>query len=183
MGHAERVRRAKVVMVMVRRETVAVVAAALLPVAVLGLPVLCAIISPHTQLDAVLHIVYVNADCDSILGIPAVVQIIPVPGVVDVHIIVFVPIVWPVLRPRINDAKPKATVLETGISTDHHDGVGVDTEGVRRTKVAAIMVVRDAVAIVAAALLPIAVLRLPVMSATLLPHAPLFSLLNALCLL
>jgi hypothetical protein len=38
-------------------------------------------------------LVQVDLNCDSILGIPAVVQVIPVVGVDDVHIIVVVPIV------------------------------------------------------------------------------------------
>ncbi len=45
------------------------------------------------------------------------------------------------------------------------------------------MVLWDAVTVIAAALLPIAVFGLPVMGATLLPNAPLFALLHALRLL
>ena len=140
-------------------------------------------ILPDTELNTLLRVVHVDADCNAILGIAAVVQIIPVSRVVNVHIIIFVPVVRPILRPRVNNAEPKAAVLEARISADHYHGVAVDAECVRRTKVATIMVVWDAVAVVAAALLPIAVLRLPVMGATLLPDAPLLTLLNALRLL
>jgi len=51
------------------------------------------------------------------------------------------------------------------------------------TEVATVTSVRNAVAVVAAALLPIAMVGLPVMCATLLPYAPLLSLLHAFPLL
>ncbi len=63
---------------MIPWNAIAVVAAPLLPVAVLRLPVLRAIILPHALLNTVLSIVYVDADCNSILGISAIVKIIPV---------------------------------------------------------------------------------------------------------
>ena len=78
---------------MIPWNAVAVIAPALLPVAVLGLPVLRAIILPHAQLNPVLRIVYVDADRNSILRIPAIVQIVSVIGVINVHIIVFIPVV------------------------------------------------------------------------------------------
>ncbi|MFZ3201804.1 MAG: hypothetical protein WA175_11720 [Candidatus Acidiferrales bacterium] len=52
-----------------------------------------------------------------------------------------------------------------------------------RTKVATVTVLRNAVAIVAAALLPIAVLGLPVMRTMLLPNGPLFAWLSIASLL
>ena len=51
-----------------------------------------------------------------------------------------------------------------------------------RTKIASVVVLRNAVPIVAAALLPVAVLRLPVRCAALLPDATLFGLLPVLLL-
>ncbi len=52
----------------------------------------------------------------------------------------------------------------------------------RWTKIATITVLRNPVAVVAPSLLPVAVLGLPVMRATLLPDAPLFGLLPVLFL-
>jgi hypothetical protein len=43
-------------------------------------------------------LVQVDLNCDSIPGIPAVIQLIPIVGVNDVHIIVVVTIVCPVFR-------------------------------------------------------------------------------------
>ena len=51
------------------------------------------------------------------------------------------------------------------------------------TEVPTITVLWNAVAVVATALLPVAVLGLPVMCAMLLPHLPLLTLLHALRLL
>jgi hypothetical protein len=45
----------------------------------------------HITFDETL--VQINLDCDSIPGIPAVVQVIAAVGVVDIHVIVVVPIV------------------------------------------------------------------------------------------
>ena len=73
--------------------------------------------------------------------------------------------------------------MEAGTPTINFDGGAVDPERVILTKVAAITVLWNAVAAVAAALLPCLVLGLPVSCAMLLPHAPLFSLLYALPLL
>ena len=45
----------------------------------------------HFALDEPL--VQVHTDCDSISGIPAVVHVIAVPGVIDIHIVVLIPVV------------------------------------------------------------------------------------------
>src|ERR1039457_1879120 len=128
-------------------------------------------------------LVHVDGDCDSIPRIPTVVQVIAVPRVVDIYIIVVIPSVRPVFWPRIHETEPKAAVLESGIPAIHLYRVPVDAEPVVRTKVATIMVFRNAVAVVAATLLPVAVLGLPVACTMLLPHLPLLTLLYTLPLL
>jgi hypothetical protein len=72
---------------------VAVVAAALLPVAMLRVPVVCAMLLPHDYPLTILPPVYVDADCDPVPRIPAVVQVIATTVIVDIHIVVRIPIV------------------------------------------------------------------------------------------
>jgi len=112
-----------------------------------------------------------------------VVQVVAIPGVNDIHIIVVVPIVRPVFWPWVNYTEPKAVVLEARIPANILQLVPEDTESVVRTKVAAVTVLGNAVSVVAAALLPIAVLGLPVMCAMLLPNGPLFAWLSKASLL
>jgi hypothetical protein len=128
-------------------------------------------------------LIQVNVDGDAIARIPAVVQVIAVARIVDVHIVVVIPIVGPVFRPGIGKAEPIAAVLKAGISTDDNHGVTVNPEGMTRTKVTVIAVIGNAIAVVAAALLPIAMLRLPVAGAMLLPGSLLFAFLPVLLLL
>ena len=132
-------------------------------------------------LDACL--VQINGNGDSVAGIPSVVQVVAAARVVDIHIIVVVPVVGPVFRPRVNQTEPIASVLEARVSAHDNYWVAVDAERVTRTKVAIVAVVRNAVAIVAAALLPIAVLGLPVMRAMLPPVTLLLAFLATLLLL
>ena len=127
--------------------------------------------------------VQINGNGDSVAGIPSVVQVIAVSRVVDIHIIVVVPVVGPVFRPRVNQTEPIASVLEAWVSAHDNYWVAVDAERVTRTKVAIVAVVGNSVAIVTAALLPIAVLGLPVMRTMLLPVALLLAFLPALLLL
>ena len=96
-------------------------------------------------------------------GIPAVVQVVAVVDVVDVDVVVVVPVIPPGFRPRIDRADPIALVLEARVSAYNQEGKAVDAESVARAKVSAIAVVRNAVAVVAAALLPGAVIGLPVL--------------------
>ena len=111
-----------------------------------------------------------DANCNPrAVRIHAVVQVIPVIRVCDVNIIGLVPGVSPVFRIRINHTEPMASVLEARIPALHTEGEAGDAEIVIRTIVAAVRIVRNAIAVVAAALLPIAVLRLPVLSAIPLP--------------
>src|ERR1035438_2079386 len=106
-------------------------------------------------------LVHVDCDCDPVPGVPAVVQVIAVFGVNDIHVIVVVPIVRPVLWPWIHETEPKAAVLEARVSSIQLHRVPVDAEPVIRTKVATITVIWNTVAVVAATLLPVTVLGLP----------------------
>jgi hypothetical protein len=90
-------------------------------------------------------------------GIPAVEQVIAVVYVGDVDVVGVVPVVRPGSWPWINEAKPIATVLEARVSADNQEGQALDSESMRRSKVATEPIVRNAVANVAATLLPSAV--------------------------
>ncbi len=100
-----------------------------------------------------------DADCNSRgARIPAVEQVIPVIVVVDVNIVGLVPVVSPVLRIRIDRGEPIATVLEARITAYHHEWEIVNAERVIPAIVAAVVGLRNAIAVVAAALLPGAML-------------------------
>jgi hypothetical protein len=102
-----------------------------------------------------------DADRDSNIGIPAVVQVIAVVDVDDVNVVVVIPVIAPVFRPRVNGTDPIASVLEARVSAHHQEGQAVDSESTVSTKVSAETVVRNAIAVVAAALLPSAVIGIP----------------------
>src|SRR5664279_3097796 len=101
-------------------------------------------------------------------------QIIPIVGIENVNVVRVIPVSRPVFRPRINHVEPKAAVLKARIPAVHHDRHSVDGKCVARPKVLAVTFFRNAVAMIAASLLPRAVLRLPVLRAMRLPR----SLLN-----
>jgi len=98
-----------------------------------------------------------DADRNSDVGIPAVEQVIAVVDVGHVNIVGVVPIVRPVLWPRVNSAEPIALVLEARIPTNYQQGQTVNSEPVVRAKVASIAIVRNAIPVVSTSLLPIAV--------------------------
>lgn len=127
--------------------------------------------------------VHIHTDGDAIAGITAVIQVVAVTRVVNVNVIVVIPVIGPIFRPGIGQAEPKSAVLKAGISADNHDGVAVDAEGMIRTEVAVVAIFRNAVSVVATALLPVAMFRLPVTGAMLLPDAALFAFLPVLLLL
>ena len=124
-----------------------------------------------------------NANCNSgSAWISAVVQVIAVVQVRDINIISLIPVAPPVFRVWVNGAEPISTVLETWIAPDFHERQAVDAEPVIPAIVAAVIVVRDAIAAVTAALLPGAVFGFPTMGATLLPCTVLFAFLRTLLL-
>src|SRR5271167_2659825 len=114
-----------------------------------------------------------NADA----GVPSVIQVVTVANVVHVNVVGFVPVRCPVARPRVNATEPIAAVLKPGIPTYNHEGKVEDAEPVAPAIVATEVSVRNAVAVIAAALLPGAVIGLPVSGAMLLPSALLCALL------
>jgi hypothetical protein len=99
-----------------------------------------------------------DADRNSDVGIPAVVHVVAVIDVGDINVVGVVPVVRPVLRPWVNRTEPITLVLEAWVSADNQERETMDPEPVIRSKVSAVTVVRDAIAVVAAALLPGAVI-------------------------
>ena len=111
-----------------------------------------------------------DADRNSNVGISAVVQVIAVAGIGDINVIVVIPVVAPVFRPRVNETDPIALVPEARVPTHNHEGQPVNAESVVRTKVSTETVVRDAVAVISATLLPVAMVGIPVLGTMLLPR-------------
>ena len=62
-----------------------------------------------------------DSDCDPDAGITAVIQVIPVGGVIEIYIVVFVPRRRPRFRPRVHACHPIAVVLEARISADEDE--------------------------------------------------------------
>ncbi len=118
-----------------------------------------------------------NVDRNSHTWIPAVEQVIAVVNVGDVNVVVVVPIISPIVRPRVNHTEPIALVLEPGISAYDQKRESVDAESMVWTKVATETVLRDVVSVIATTLLPVAVVGVPVVRAMLLPSALLDALL------
>jgi hypothetical protein len=102
-----------------------------------------------------------NADGNSGAGIPAVEQVIAVVDIHDIDVIVVVPVIPPIFRPWVNETEPIAAVLEAGISAHNQEWQSVDAEPMVWPKVSTEPVVRDAIAVIATALLPSAVLGIP----------------------
>ena len=104
-----------------------------------------------------------DADRNSDVGVPAVEQVVAVVDVGDINVVGVVPVIRPIFRPWVNEAEPIAVVLEARISAHNQEGQAVDAEPMIRPKVSTEPVVRDAVAVVATTLLPIAVVGIPVL--------------------
>ena len=95
----------------------------------------------------------------------------------DVNIVIVVPVIPPVFGPRINQTHPVTVVLEAGISAYNQERQAVDAEPVVRPKISTVALVRNAVAAIAATLLPVAMVAVPMLRAMPVPCAPLNALL------
>ena len=158
------------------------VAAAFPPVPMLRPPIVCPMFIPDARELNATSSIQVDADCYPVVWISAIVQVIAVTGVVNIHIIVLVPVARPIFRPWVDNIKVKTVVLESRMSANHRYGMAIDPERVGRPKMASVPVLRNPVTVVTAALLPIAVLGSPIVCTTLLPDATLFDLLPVLLL-
>ena len=112
-----------------------------------------------------------DSDGNSDTGMSAVEQVVTVIDVADVDVVGVVPVVRPGFRPRVNETEPIAAILEPGISADDTERATLDTKPMLRPKVSTESRVGDSITLVAATLLPGAVVRLPAPCAMLLPSA------------
>jgi hypothetical protein len=104
-----------------------------------------------------------DADGDpGTIGIPAVVEVVSVTGVIHIYVVGLIPVVAPIVGIRIHHREPVAAVLEAWIAALIHEGNAVDPEVVPPAVVAAKIIVGNSVAMVAAALLPAAAIVIPV---------------------
>jgi hypothetical protein len=102
-----------------------------------------------------------DTDRNSRVGIPAVVHVVAVINIGDINVVVVVPVIPPIFRPRVKGTDPIALVLEARVSAHNLEGEVVDTKPMVFPKVSAVAVVRDAVAAISATLLPGAVVGIP----------------------
>ncbi len=98
-----------------------------------------------------------DADRNSRAGIPGIEQVVAVVYIGDINIVVVIPVIPPVIRPRVNQTDPIALVLEARISAHNQERQSINAEPMIPPEVSTETVVRDAVAVVAATLLPGAV--------------------------
>jgi hypothetical protein len=98
-----------------------------------------------------------DVDCNRDGRVPVVKQVIAVINIADINVVGIVPVIRPVFRPRVYEAEPITLILEAGKSAHYEEGTPVDSEGVRRPKVPTEPIVRNAVTVIAATLLPSAV--------------------------
>jgi len=91
----------------------------------------------------------------------AAVKIVAVVGVVEVHVIVFIPQRRPVLRPGIDESHPITVVLEARESADKNHREVIDAEEVVAPKIAMETGVRNAIAVITTALRPRVVFVIP----------------------
>jgi hypothetical protein len=93
--------------------------------------------------------------------VPPVEQIVTVIDVDDINVVIVVPVIAPGFRPRVNHAEPEAVVLEAGISADNHKREVENAEPMVAAKVSTVAIVWNAIAVVTATLLPVAVVGIP----------------------
>jgi hypothetical protein len=118
-----------------------------------------------------------DGDCDRNAGISSVEEIISVANIVYINVVGLVPVLAPVFRHRVKATEPIAAVLEAGISANRLEREAIDVESVAPTIVATEIRCRNAVAVIAAALIPSAVVGLPVACPMPLPSGTLHLLL------
>jgi len=102
-----------------------------------------------------------NRDGDWVVRVIAVIQIVPIPGVVKIHIVGLVPVLPPAFRPRIDNRDPVSVILEARLSSDKDQGKAVDAEEVVMPEKEPEAAVGNPVAVIAAALAPALVFVLP----------------------
>ncbi len=96
------------------------------------------------------------------VGISAVEKVVSVTVVIHVNIVCFIPVIAPIVGIGIQHREPISVVLKARIAALKHEGKAEDAERVTPAVVAAKIIVGNSVAIVAAALLPGAVIVIPV---------------------
>ena len=117
--------------------------------------------------------VHINRQANA--GISWIIQVISAIVIFDVYVICVIPVIGPVLWPWIDHGKPETIDLEAWKALYHSHGHTINAEPVGFSKRGAEAIVRNAVAMISAALLPIAVLGFPVTGAMLLPCSLLYS--------
>lgn len=95
-----------------------------------------------------------DADRDPDAWVSPIVHIVAVAPVINVDVVVVVPVVRPVFRPRVEERNPVPLVLEARVSSIDHEGKSVDPKPMLRPKVTAIPIGRNSIAVITAALLP-----------------------------
>ncbi len=118
-----------------------------------------------------------DADRDPAFWIAPVIEVITVVNKDDVDLVVVVPVVAPFSWPRIHNAQPVSAILKARVAALHPERQTMDSESMLRAEITAKAIVRDAVACIATALAPGAMIRLPVRGPMLLPGSLLVVLL------
>ena len=102
-----------------------------------------------------------DPDCNSRVGVAAIIQVITIVDVADVDFVSVIPVVRPVLRPWIHQAEPITPVLKARKTSNYQERPAVDSEPMLRPKISTEASIRDAITVVASALLPCVMVRLP----------------------
>jgi len=120
-------------------------------------------------------VVFLHRNPDRYPGprIPAIKQVVSIVYVIDVDVVRVIPVVSPVFRPWVDGTEPVSAILETRVSSHHHEREDADSEPMIPSKVSAETFIGNTVSVVSATLRPSAVIRLPVTCAMLLPITPM----------
>jgi hypothetical protein len=102
-----------------------------------------------------------DTDCDPDAGVHAVIYVVPIVGVINIYVVGFVPRRRPRFWPWINERNPIPVVLKARIPAYEDRRKAVDAEEVVAPEVEPEAVVRNSVAVIAAALTPTAVVVIP----------------------